>query len=174
MKMNSPAFLTTLMATTAFGAEFEPVNVAHTGTFELDDPPEKAFYLFTAPGEAVWVPGWEPTILSGDGIEQGTVFVTGHGDEATIWVVVDFDEKAYRARYTRITPASRAGTVEVKLQANGLGGSTVKVTYELTALSESGNQNLADFDTRAYEEMLNEWETLVRAADIDYQSLIPQ
>jgi hypothetical protein len=174
MKINKPAFLTTLMASAVFGGEFEPVTVTHSGTFDLDDPPEKAIYLFTAPGEVVWVPGWEPTILSGDGFEQGTVFLTGHGDESTIWVVVDFDTKAYRARYARITPASRAGTVEVRLHTNDSGGSTVEVSYELTALNESGNQNLAGFDDEAYAEMLIEWKTLVVAAQIDYQTLIPR
>lgn len=174
MKMNKPAFLTKLMASAVFGGEFEPVNVAHSGTFDLDDPPEKAIYLFTAPGEVVWVPGWEPTIMNGDGFEQGTVFLTGHGDEATIWVVVDFDTEAYRARYARITPASRAGTVEVQLHANDSGGSIVEVSYELTALSESGNENLAGFDDKAYAKMLTEWKRLIETADIDYLALIPQ
>jgi hypothetical protein len=156
------------MAPTVFGGEFDPVKVAHSGTFDLDVPPEKAFHLFTAPGETLWVPHWDPIILSGDGTEEGTVFVTSHGDETTIWVVVDFDLNRHRARYARVTPASRAGTVEVQVQANGRGGSTVTVSYELTGLSESGNENLAGFDSRAYSEMMKEWEELIRAANIDY------
>jgi hypothetical protein len=50
----------------------------------------------------------------------------------------------------------------------------VEVSYELTALNESGNQNLAGFDDEAYAEMLIEWKTLVVAAQIDYQTLIPR
>lgn len=95
--------------------------------------------------------------------------MTSHGHESTIWVVVDFDLNTYRARYARITPASRAGTVEVRLHANDSGGSTVAVRYELTALSESGNSNLAHFDAEVYAEMLKDWKALIRAADIDYQ-----
>lgn len=174
MKMNKSALLATLMASAIFGGEFEPVNVVHSGTFDLDAPPEKAFHLFTAPGEMLWAPGWDPVILSGDGTEEGTVFVTSHGHETTIWVVVDFDLNAYRARYARITPASRAGTVGVRLHANDSGGSTVTVKYELTALSESGNQNLTHFDAGAYAKMLNEWEIHIRAANIDYQALVPK
>ena len=168
------ATLATLAAPAAFGEEFEPVHVVHSGTFDLEAPPEKAFHLFTAPGEKLWVPGWDPEILSGDGTEEGTVWVTGHGDETTIWVVVDFDTTAHRARYARITPSSRAGTVEVRLHANHDGGSTVTVKYELTALSESGNQNLTDFDAKAYSEMLKEWKDLILAADIDYEALSSQ
>ncbi len=63
--------------------------------------------------------------------------------------------------------------MDVKLQENGTGGSTVKVTYQLTALSEAGNQNLAHFDEKAYAEMLVEWKSLVESADIHYEALIP-
>ena len=166
--------LAMLMAPAAFGGEFDPVHVDQSGTFELDVPPEQAFHLFTAPGETLWVPGWDPTILSGDGTEAGTVFVTTHGDETTIWVVVDFDPGRYRARYARVTPASRAGTVDVRLRDNGRGGSTVAVRYELTALTESGNENLAGFDAAAYAEMLKEWQRLIRDADLDHEAYPPR
>ena len=156
-----------LMAPAAFGGDFDPASVAHSGEFDLDAPPEKAFHLFTAPGETLWVPHWDPVILSGDGTEAGTVFVTRHGHETTIWVVVDFDVDERRARYARVTPGSRAGTVEVRVRANDRGGSTVAVRYELTALAESGNENLAGFDAGAYSEMLKDWEGLIRAAEID-------
>ena len=168
------ATLVALMAAAVFGGEFDPVNVVHSGTFDLGAPPEQAFHLFTAPGEILWAPGWNPVVLSGDGTEEGTVFVTSHGDETTIWVVVDFDLNAHRARYARLTPGSRAGTVDVRLHANDGGGATVTVKYELTALSESGNRHLAHFDAKAYSEMMKEWEQLIRAANIDFQALVPQ
>lgn len=167
----SPALLAILMAPAASGAEFHPVNVAHTGSFELAAPPNEAFHLFTAPGEKLWVPDWDPTILSGNGTQAGTVFETGHGNERTIWVVVDFDVEARRARYARTTPHSRAGTVEVRLSANDEGGSIVTVTYELTALNESGNQVLAQFDAEAYAEMMKEWKRLIGAAKLDAAAL---
>ena len=149
----------------------DQASVAHTGTFELGVPPTLAIHLFTAPGERRWVDGWDPEILSGDGTAEGTVFTTSHGGETTIWVVVDFDERGYRARYARLTPGSRAGTVEVRLRDNGDGGSTVTVTYELTSLSESGRRNLHHFNADAYAQMLVDWRTLILAADIDYEAL---
>ena len=163
-----------MISTTTVASESGTVSIRHTGSFELRDTPEQALYLFTAPGEIIWVPGWEPVIMSGDGFEEGTVFLTHHDHEETIWVVVDFDTKACRARYARITPSSKAGTVEVNLSENESGGSTVEVTYELTALSEAGVRNLEHFDEKAYAEMLVEWKSLVESADIDYASLIPR
>ncbi len=147
---------------------FEPAYVKQTGGFHLAIPPEKAIELFTAPGERLWAPGWDPTILSGDGTEEGTVFVTNsHGHGATIWVVVDYDTEVFRARYARTTPGIKTGTVEVNLQADGEGGSEVRVTYELTALSEAGNNDLAHFDESAYAKMMKEWKQHIRHAEAE-------
>lgn len=146
-------------------APFEPTRVEHTGGFHLDMPPAKAIALFTAPGERLWAPGWDPTILSGDGTEAGTVFVTHHGHSTTIWVVVDYDTETFRARYARTTPGIKAGTVEVNLLSDGKGGSEVRVTYELTALSEAGNKDLAHFNASRYSEMMKEWKQHIRHAE---------
>ncbi|RMH15956.1 MAG: SRPBCC family protein [Acidobacteria bacterium] len=145
-------------------AAFRPACVEHAGGFRLDLPPEQAIALFTAPGERLWVPGWNPTLLSGDGTAAGTVFVTPEGPHTTIWVVVDYDPQAFRARYSRTTPGIKAGTVGVEVRADGEGGSEVRVTYALTALSEDGNRELAAFDAARYSQMMKEWQQLIRDA----------
>ena len=115
---NRVALLSVLLASSVSGSEFEPANVVQSGSFNLDVPPDKAIHLFTAPGEILWAPGWDPEILSGMEPQEGNVWLTSHGDESTTWIVVDFDVNKYRARYARVTQGSRAGTVEVRLQAN--------------------------------------------------------
>jgi hypothetical protein len=144
-------------------------SVSHTGTLRVDAAPEHAFQLFTAPGERIWVDGWDPEVLGGgDGRSKGSVFVTDvHGDKA-YWVVVDFDDIALHARYARIAPGSRAGTVEVRARDDGAGATEVEVTYELTALTNRGNEQLAAFDAEAYAQMLAEWESLIRDANLEY------
>ena len=144
-------------------------SVSHTGTLRVDAAPEHAFQLFTAPGERLWVDGWDPEVLSdGDGRNKGSVFVTdAHGDKA-YWVVVDYDEDALHARYARIAPSSRAGTVEVLAREDGTGATEVEVTYELTALTDAGNDQLAAFDSAAFARMLAEWERMIRDANPDY------
>lgn len=144
-------------------------TVAHTGRLRVDAAPEHAFPLFTAPGETFWVDGWDPEVLSGgDGRARGAVFVTRVGGQETCWVVVDYDAEALHARYARIAPGSRAGTVEVKVRADGSGGSEVEVTYELTALTDAGNDELEAFDEQAYERMLADWERMIRDAKLEY------
>jgi hypothetical protein len=143
-------------------------SVSHTGTLRVDAPPEHAFQLFTAPGERLWVDGWNPEVLSGNGRGRGSVFVTdAHGDKA-YWVVVDYDEEALHARYARIAPGTRAGTVEVVARDDGTGATEVDVTYELTALTDEGNEQLAAFDSDAYARMLADWERMIREANLEY------
>jgi hypothetical protein len=125
--------------------------------------------LFTGPGEALWIDDWEPTVLGGDGLSRGTVFSTSIGEE-TLWIVVDFDRHARHARYARFAPGSRAGTVEVRVEADDQGGSIAYVTYELTALSADRNGVLEAFDETQYDDMLRTWGQMIRDADIDYES----
>ena len=146
-------------------ATFKPIHVERTGGFQLPIPPGEAIQLFTGPGERLWAPGWDPTVLSGDGTEPGTVFVSTHVDSTTIWIVVDYDPEAFRARYARTTPGVKVGTVEVNLQSDRKGGSEVRVTYELTALSEAGNKDLAHFDESAYATMMTGWKQQIKNAE---------
>ena len=144
-------------------------SITHSGTLHVDAPPEHAFQLFTAPGEKLWIDGWDPEVLSGgDGRARGAVFVTHTAGVKVFWVVVDYDEEALHARYARIAPETRAGTVEIFARDDGSGTTEVTVTYELTALTEAGNEILAGFDSAAFGEMLDGWERLIRDADLEY------
>lgn len=144
-------------------------SARHTGILTVDAPPEHAFQLFTAPGERFWIDGWDPAILSGgDGREKGSVWITEVGGERAYWVVVDYDEHDLHARYARIAPGTHAGTVEVLARRDGAGGTEVEVTYELTALTDEGNRQLAAFDARACADMLAGWERRIEDADLTY------
>ncbi|MBP2478945.1 hypothetical protein JOF53_007817 [Crossiella equi] len=137
-------------------------KVELTGRFTLSLTPAEAFPLFTARGEERWVPGWVPQfpVPTEDDTEPGTVFETLVDDERTTWVVVDRDP-GRRMVYARVTPGSRAGTVTVELSGQD-GGTSVTVTYRLTALSAEGEQNLATFAAE-YPEFLRSWETAITA-----------
>ena len=169
MKTAVSAALAVSLAAADASSDGDHVRVVHTGTLHVAAPPHLAFELFTGPGEELWIEEWRPTVLSGDGVEAGTVFVTD-GHERTIWIVVDFDREARHARYARVAPHTRAGTVEVTVESDGDGGSIARVRYELTGLTEAGNEMLREFDERAYAEMMKTWEQMIRDANIDYGS----
>ena len=174
--MNKQVLMAAIAAPAAFAGGnldhsepvFELTTVTHTGTVHVDAPPEQAFQLFTAPGEKLWAHGWDPVVLNGgDGREKGAVFVTTHNDEQTVWVVVDYQPDSLHVRYARVASASRAGTVEVFVRSDGQGGTEAEVSYELTALSEKGNQDLAEFDDQQYSLMMEEWEEAIRTVNFD-------
>ena len=144
-------------------------SIAHSGTLQVDAPPEHAFQLFTAPGEKLWIEGWDPVVPSGgDGRAKGAVFITTAAGEKAYWVVADYDDEALHARYSRIAPGTHAGTVEVFAHDDGSGSTEVTVTFELTALTSEGSKRLADFDSVAFRQMLADWERIIREADLEY------
>ena len=145
-------------------SEFEAITVSRIGSFELEMEPDDALLLFTAPGEELWVPGWDPVILSGDGYRKGTVFVTTNHGHTTYWLVSDYDADAKHARYVRVTPEADTGTVDVSIVPNGSGRSVVHVAYQLTGLSSAGNKKLQDaFSEADYAAMMEEWRALLVA-----------
>ena len=123
-------------------------------------PPERARFLFTAAGERLWAPGWEPAFPAGEEEDQGSVFVTVAGGVETFWVIVASGESS--VRYARVAPGVSAGTVEVRLRAGG-DGTVAEVAYDLTALSDEGDAALAGLES-GYAGFLGEWRDAIAAA----------
>jgi hypothetical protein len=136
------------------------MHIHRSGTLEIPIPPRQALALFTAEGERDWVPGWDPHYLHVDrsSQEEGTVFRTSHDGEETIWLVVRWEPGDGVARYARLTPERRVGTVEVRCDPRPSGGSRVTVTYSLTALNAEEAKELATLTPEAYQAMLVEWQ----------------
>lgn len=126
-------------------------------------PPEKAFPLFTARGEQLWVPGWSPqfTARTDDDTAIGTVWRTSADGRETTWIVVESNPPV-SAAYARVTPGHSATTVRVRLEPSGE-GSRVRVRYDITSLDESADPLLEQFAAE-YDEMLREWHRLIADA----------
>ena len=139
-----------------------PRRERQQGHIELPLPANEAFKLFTAEGERLWVPGWSPEILGPVPQAPGMVFLTGDGAERTIWTVIASDPVGGMLRYSRVTPALRAGLVEVRLTGEGE-RSRVEVNYDLTALSSDGEESLEAYSAPRFAEMLETWHALITA-----------
>jgi len=137
-------------------------RVRRSGSFLLQLSPREAFPLFTAKGEQAWVPDWSPTILGSEEQDPGLVFLTGEGQESTIWTVIESDPAELRHRYSRVTPGVRAGIVEVGLSQEG-SGCRVQVHYDMTALPGAGDDALAGYGEAKFNTMLAEWKELIEA-----------
>lgn len=140
------------------------VRAQHTITIDL--PVEQCQKLFTPAGEELWIDEWRPRYHHpADGRTQpGMVFSTGSGDELTVWSLVDYESgERHRARYTRVTPALRSGTVEVRCRALAPQRTEVDVRYELTALTPAGENSLQAYEPAPFAEMIEGWRAMIGA-----------
>ncbi|MBA3677177.1 MAG: SRPBCC family protein [Sphingosinicella sp.] len=142
------------------------VRISRQGHFLLNLPAEAAFNLFTAEGERTWVPGWNPVILGDIPQERGLIFLTGTGEEFTIWTVLETDPEAMRLSYSRVTPASRAALVSVSLAPDGE-GCRVDVGYDITALSPDAASSLDAYSETKFQQMMGDWRDLITNMDHD-------
>jgi hypothetical protein len=129
------------------------MRIERTGHFTLAAEIEAVMPLFTAEGERAWAPGWEPSYPDSPAHGVGQVWTTGGAGETT-WVTVQADDTC--VRYARVTPGDSAGIVTVSC-APTTDGTTVTVTYDLTALSPAGESRLVEFSS-AYDDMLRHWQ----------------
>ena len=60
-----------------------------------------------------------------------------------------------------MTPALRAGTVEVRCEYVGEETTDVEVSYKLTALTDKGEDSLKSFEGAAFADMINGWKRSV-------------
>jgi hypothetical protein len=140
-----------------------PQHVSATHRIRINAPVAQCHRLFTPAGEEQWVEGWTPMYVNPkDGCTQGgMVFTTGECEEFTIWNLVDFDTANYYSRYSRVTPALRTGTVEVRCNQVSQNVSDVEVTYKLTALTPKGEDSLVSFVGEAFAEMIDGWKLAI-------------
>ena len=143
------------------------LHIRRQGKLRVARPLARTLELFTPLGEKQWIEGWDPAIhFPPDGAAQlGTAWTgldaTGH---ETFWLLVDWEPETPRVRYVRTTQGIRIGTIEVRCRPLAEGSTEVEVTYELTALSEAGDADLATWTEAWYTTFLAGWESAIQKA----------
>jgi hypothetical protein len=128
----------------------------------VDLPPEQAMELFTPEGERQWADGWDPQYPeTGRREGPGAVFTTAHGGHQTTWIMVDHGSGS--VRYARVTQRMTAGTVTVDVVGSDKHSTRIRVTYDLTALTDAGESWLDAFDAD-YDTMIGGWSTEIATA----------
>ena len=136
-----------------------------SGQFELPIPAAEAIGFFTPEGERRWAPGWDPTYPAGEVSEApGTVFITSHGDQHTIWTIHRIDRDGFSAVYTRHSVGKWAGTVSVRCEDTGPAECTVTVEYDTTVLPGGDSSILHRYDDESYKAMMEHWSEAVHKA----------
>lgn len=140
-------------------------SVSHTKSFQMNVAVDKLFPLFTPEGETYWVPGWDyENIMGNSKVSEDYIFLTKTHDHATtnaIWIVKNYDHKAYLVQYYKIEPEDKIGIITVKCKKLDIFKTEIHVTYKYIALSATGEKFISSFDENAYSEFIKEWETLL-------------
>jgi hypothetical protein len=137
-------------------------SISHTKSFSLDFPISKLFPLFSPEGEKHWVPGWDyENVMGKTEICEDYVFLTkthDHGETDAIWIVKVFDPESYFVQFYKIEPEYKVGVVTVECTELSPTITNVQVTYKYQALSTLGEEFIAEFNERVYEEFIGEWQ----------------
>lgn len=136
------------------------LSVSRNGTVRLPRPVKDVLRLFTAEGERLWVPGWEPRYPAPveDDTAPGAVWLTDSEHGVTHWVVAA--RSAHGFTYGRITPGFTAGIVTIDAAPDADDGTEVTVGYRLTALAPEAAEYLGAF-AAGFDGMLAEWQRLL-------------
>ena len=140
-------------------------KIKHTTAFEISQPAEKLFPLFSAEGEKLWVPGWDyENIMGTTDLSEDYIFLTkahDHGSTDAIWLVKRYEPETYFVQFYKVEPGDKVGIITVQCVAEAEALTRVQVSYEYIALAEKGRKFIKTFTQTVYEEFIAEWEALL-------------
>jgi hypothetical protein len=140
-------------------------SVKHTAGFQIAQPIEILFPLFSAEGEKLWVPGWEyENIMGSSDLHEDYIFLTKNHDHAStdaIWLVKQYRPASHFVQFYKVEPEDKVGIISVQCIAMDDAQTQVEVTYEYIALSNTGIAFIDEFTAAAYQEFIAEWNSLL-------------
>ena len=142
-------------------------RIKHSAAFQLDQPADVLFPLFSADGEKLWVPGWDyENVMGSTDLHEDYVFLTENHDHAAnkaIWIVKRYEPSEYLVEFYKVEPEEKVGIITVKCSAMSDSKSNVSVTYEYISLTERGSEFIGRFTSDVYEDFIGEWQQLLVA-----------
>ena len=140
-------------------------TIAHNAFFDIPQPINVLFPLFSPEGETRWVPGWEYTnLMDSTELSEDYIFLTSHHDHKTtdaIWIVKRFEPRNHLVQFYKIEPEDKIGIVTVRCSELSPSRTRVEVKYKYIAISKTGEDFIAGFSETAYGDFIAEWKTLL-------------
>jgi hypothetical protein len=130
------------------GATASPVHVRTEFDLTVRAPYSVAFRLFGADRERSWAGGdWNPRFIypSARADVQGAVFTVKHGAHQAVWVNTAFDVEGHHMQYAYFISDVMVTTINLTFLPLDSASTKVSVTYDRTALSVWGNEQLQQF-----------------------------
>ena len=140
-------------------------TIKHTAGFEISQPADKLFPLFSPEGEKLWVPGWDYDNITGSTeLCEDYVFLTKNHDHAStdaIWLVKRYDPESYLVQFYKVEPEDKIGIVTIQCSKKAEGLTHVQISYEYVGLTEKGRNFVDAFTHDEYKKFIAEWEDLL-------------
>ena len=140
-------------------------TVKHTENFEINQPVEKLFPLFSPEGEKLWVPGWDYEDIRGaSALHEDAVFLTKNHDHATtdaIWLVKRYEPASYLVQFYKVEPEDKVGIITVQCKSVDECTTRVEVSYEYIGLSKRGDDFIERFTSSEYKSFIGKWQQLL-------------
>lgn len=140
-------------------------RVKHIASFQMDQPVDALFPLFSAEGEKAWVPGWDYiNVMNSTELCEDYIFITENHDHAAssaIWLVKRYDPGSHFVQFYKVEPEDKVGIITVKCDAISPVKTNVSVAYEYIALSQRGSDFVAEFTEDEYRQFIGEWKQLL-------------
>jgi hypothetical protein len=140
-------------------------TIKHTAAFEIDQPIDKLFSLFSAEGEKLWVPGWDyENIMGSTDLCEDYIFLTKNHDHAStkaIWLVKRYEPESYLVQFYKVEPEDKVGIITVQCTKVAKEVTQIQVTYKYIGLSKNSNGFISRFTFQEYEAFIDEWRNLL-------------
>ncbi len=140
-------------------------TVKHTAGFEMSQPVDKLFQLFSPEGEKLWVPGWDYENITGSTeLCEDYIFLTknhDHASTAAIWLVKRYDPESYLVQFYKVEPEDKVGIVTVQCSKKAENVTHVEVSYEYVGLTEKGRNFIDAFTHDKYKKFIDGWKDLL-------------
>ncbi len=140
-------------------------NVKHTADFQINQPIEILFPLFSAEGEKLWVPGWDyENIMGSTDLHEDYIFLTKKHDHASadaIWLVKQYKPEFHFVQFYKVEPEVKVGIITVQCTKINNSLTRVEVGYEYIGLSKKGAAFIEKFTAAEHKEFIAEWNSLL-------------
>ena len=140
-------------------------TVKYTAEFQIGQPIEILFPLFSAEGEKLWVPGWDyENIMRSTDLHEDYIFLTKNHDHSStdaIWLVKKYMPESHYVQFYKVEPEDKVGVITVHCEKINEALTQVEVSYEYIGLSKKGDEFIGKFTSVEYKEFISEWNTLL-------------
>lgn len=142
-------------------------KIKHTAHFEINQPIDNLFPLFSAEGEKLWVPGWDyENVMGTNELHEDYIFLTKNHDHAStdaIWLVKKHEPESHHVQFYKVEPEDKVGIVTIQCTTINQSATKVEVSYEYIGLRKKGDEFIKGFTPAAYKTFIAEWRRLLES-----------